>query len=157
MKTKQYFSAIIWIASLILIGSIIGSSTKYSVGTWYAQLQRSPLSPPNYVFGIAWTILYTMIAISGWIIWKQEGLKNLPNIKTLYIIQLILNWSWTPLFFTYQMIGAAFLCICLIIALVATIIFKSYTNLKIVSIFLTPYLLWLIFASHLNLYIWLYN
>lgn len=157
-KSKNYLKLIIWILALISIGSIIGSLTKSSTDSWYKTLNRSPLTPPNYVFGIAWTILYAMIATSGWLIWQEE--RNLPEIKSikiLYLLQLILNWSWTPLFFTYYLTGAALVCLITITILVATLIIKSYKKLKNASLLLVPYLLWLLFATHLNFYIWQYN
>lgn len=156
-KNKSYLSLIIWIASLILIGSSIGLLTKSSVDTWYITLNRSPLTPPNYLFGIAWSILYGMIATSGWLIWRSKPFASLHLIKILYVLQLLLNWSWTPLFFTYHLTGLALICLSLIIILVALLIMKSYKEINIAALLLIPYLLWLLFAAHLNFYIWQYN
>ena len=119
-KTKSYIHLIIWIAILLLISSIIGASTKSSVDTWYKTLNRSPLNPPNYLFGVAWSALYAMIAISGWIIWCSDSFTGLKTIKKLYISQLILNWSWAPLFFSYHLIGVSLICLCAIIILVVS-------------------------------------
>lgn len=157
IKTKEYLSLLIWIGSLIVIGSCLGILTKSGVDSWYITLDRSPLTPPNYIFGIAWTILYAMIATSGWIIWRSNQFAELNSIKNLYIFQLILNWSWTPLFFTYHLKGISLLCLSAIIALVALIIFKSYKKIRNAGLILIPYLLWLLFAAHLNFYIWQYN
>ena len=154
---KDYINLIIWITGLILIGSFIGNSTKNNIDSWYNTLDRSSLTPPSYIFSIVWTILYTLIAISGWIIWKAIPDKKIKAIKKIYISQLILNWSWTPLFFTCQLTGLSLLCVNSIILLVAMLIFKSYKTLKTVSLLLLPYLLWLMLASYLNFYIWLYN
>ncbi len=156
-KNKSYVKLIIWIVILMLIGSVIGASTKSDTDTWYKTLIRSPLTPPDYVFGIAWSILYAMIAISGWLIWEAKPFSNIKLIKGLYISQLILNWVWTPLFFSYHLTGLSLICIIMIITLVAILIFKAYKNLSSVSFLLIPYLLWLLFASHLNFYIWQYN
>jgi tryptophan-rich sensory protein len=109
-----------------LIGSIIGALTKSSVDTWYKTLNRSPLNPPNYLFGIAWSVLYAMIATSGWIIWRSDSFAALKTIKKLYVSQLILNWLWTPLFFSYHLTGVSLICLCSIIILVALLIMKSY-------------------------------
>lgn len=104
-QNKSYLSLAVWIIALILIGSSIGSFTKTEIHTWYSTLNRSPLTPINYVFPIAWTILYTIIAICGWLIWRTPIFPHLPLIKRLYVMQLIVNWSWTPLFFHYHLIG----------------------------------------------------
>lgn len=156
-EKRQYFQLLIWIMVLLFIGSLSGSMTNDSIKTWYLTLNRSPLTPPNYVFGIVWSLLYTMIAISGWLIWQAQSLAELTLAKRLYVLQLLLNWSWTPLFFGYQLTGAALICLTCTIIVVATLIIKIYQNLKVASVLLIPYLLWLLLAGHLNFYIWLYN
>lgn len=157
IENKHYIYLVIWITSLIFIGSIIGSFTRDEINTWYQTLNRSPLTPPNYIFPIAWTILYVMIAISGWMIWQAKQLLQLRSLKNLYLIQLILNWCWTPLFFKYHLTGLALICLLLIIIFVALLIFKSYQSIKTVAFLLIPYLLWLLFAGYLNLHIFIYN
>lgn len=156
-ENKSYIELTIWILTLMLVGSVIGSLTKNSVDTWYQTLSRSSLTPPDYVFGTAWSILYAMIAISGWFIWKAKSCPNIKLIKKLYISQLILNWCWTPLFFGYHLIGPSLICLTMITTLVTILIFKARKNISSASLLLIPYLLWLLFASYLNFYIWHYN
>lgn len=157
VRYKKYVSLMIWIISLLLVGYILGQLTKISVDVWYMTLNRSPLTPPNYTFGIAWSILYVMIAISGWLIWQSDCFPELNLIKRVYVSQLFLNWSWTPLFFTYHLTGLALMFISLIIICVAFLILKSYAKLKSTALLLTPYFIWLLFAAYLNFYIWQYN
>lgn len=159
MKTqnKQYLSLIIWIVALIVIGWIIGSVTKAEVNTWYSTLIRSPLSPPNYIFPIAWTILYTIIAICGWIIWHTSSFSGLLLIKNVYLIQLLLNWSWTPLFFSYHLTGYSLVNLLVMDIAVAMIMYLAHARIKAVSLLMIPYLLWILFATHLNFYIWQHN
>ncbi len=155
-KNKKYVSFLIWIVALVFIGALIGNITQPGVDVWYSTLHRSPLTPANYVFGIVWTILYIMLAISGWAIWSSTY-SNLALIKIAYILQLILNWSWAPLFFLYHQPGIALLCIGVIVALTLVIIFKTYHTLPLVSYLFMPYFVWVSFALYLNFYIWLYN
>lgn len=157
IQTKNYLSLIIWIAALILIGSLIGSLTKQEISTWYSTLNRSSLTPQNYVFPIAWTILYGAIGACGWIIWSTESCSYLSLIKSLYLIQLVLNWSWTPLFFYYHLTGFSLLILITMDILVGMIIYLAYPKIKSVSLLMIPYLLWILFASYLNFYIWQYN
>ena len=157
VENRNYVKLIIWILTLMLIGSVIGSLTESSVDTWYKTLTRSPMTPPNYVFGIAWSILYAMIAVSGWLIWEAKPCTDIKLIKRVYILQLILNWIWTPLFFIYHLTGISLFCLTIIIILVIVLIFKGYQNLSTISLLLIPYLLWLLFASYLNFYIWQHN
>ena len=156
-KDKNYVQLMIWIFTLMFVGSLIGRFTRSSTDTWYLTLNRSPLTPPDYVFGIAWSILYAMIAVSGWLIWGEKSYPNIELIKSLYISQLILNWMWIPLFFRYHFTGLALICLTMIITLVTILIFQAYRYLPSASLLLVPYLLWLLLAAHLNFYIWRYN
>lgn len=154
---ESYFSLIVWIGALILIGSLIGFFTQTDVDIWYKTLNRSPLTPPNYVFPIAWTILYGLIGATGWTIWKAPSFPERRLIKYLYIMQLLLNWSWTPLFFTLHLTGTSLICILVMDVVVASIVYLGYTKLRWASLLMIPYLLWILFATHLNFYIWQYN
>ncbi|MCD8525437.1 MAG: tryptophan-rich sensory protein [Gammaproteobacteria bacterium] len=156
-ENKNRLSLIIWIVALIVIGSVIGSLTKPEISTWYSTLHRSTLTPPNYVFPVAWTILYGIIGACGWLIWRASAFPNLSVIKTLYVAQLILNWSWTPLFFHYHLTGLSLLVLGLMDILVCALICIAYRRMRTVSLLMIPYLLWILFASYLNFYIWWYN
>lgn len=157
-KYKKYTSLLAWVFTLIFIGFIMGSSTKTGINSWYNDLNRSLISPPNYLFGVVWTILYAMIGFCGFLIWNHDkSFQKLRFIKILYIAQLTLNFSWTPLFFSYHLVGTALLCIMLMSIIVGFIIRLSYEKISIVSILMAPYLFWLLFATYLNFYIWLNN
>jgi tryptophan-rich sensory protein len=157
MKNKNYLALIIWTLGLIAIGGIIGSLTKPEIGVWYSALHRSTLTPPNYVFPVAWTILYATIGTCGWLIWGKSQFPRLNVIKTLYLAQLILNWSWTPLFFHYHLTGLSMIVLGVMDILVSALVWLACRKMKAVSLLMLPYLLWILFASYLNFYIWLYN
>jgi tryptophan-rich sensory protein len=142
---------------MITIGGVIGSFTKPEISSWYSTLHRSTLTQPNYVFPVAWTILYGIIGACGWLIWRASAFTKLSIIKTLYVAQLILNWSWTPLFFHYHLTGLSLLVLGLMDILVGALIFLPYPKIRTVSLLMIPYLLWTLFATYLNFYIWQYN
>jgi len=156
-ENKNYLSLIIWIVALIVVGGVIGSLTKPEISTWYSTLNRSILTPPNYVFPVAWTILYGIIGACGWLIWRASAFPKLSIIKILYVAQLILNWSWTPLFFHYHLTGLSLLVLVAMDILVVTIICLACRKIKAASLLMIPYLSWILFASYLNFYIWQYN
>jgi len=156
-STKNHLSLIIWIVGLIAIGSVIGSLTKPEISAWYSTLHRSALTPPNYVFPIAWTILYGIIGACGWLIWRPQAFPKLSIIKTLYVAQLILNWSWTPLFFHYHLTRLSLIVLVTMDILVCALIWLAYKKMRAVSLLMIPYLSWILFASYLNFYIWHYN
>lgn len=157
IQNKNHISLIIWIVALIAIGGVIGSLTKPEISTWYSTLNRSTLTPPNYVFPVAWTILYGIIGTCGWLIWRELLFPKLTAIKTLYVAQLILNWSWTPLFFHYHLTGLSLVVLVAMDILVCALICLAYRKIKVVSLLMIPYLSWILFASYLNFYIWQYN
>jgi benzodiazapine receptor len=154
---KNHLSLIIWIVALITIGGFIGSLTKPEISAWYRTLHSSTLTPPNYVFPIAWTILYGIIGTCGWLIWRKSQFPKPSIIKTLYVIQLILNWSWTPLFFHYHLTGLSLVVLGAMDILVGALICVAYPKIRAVSLLMIPYLLWILFATYLNFYIWQYN
>lgn len=156
-NTKTHLSLIIWIVALIVIGGVIGSLTKPEISTWYSALNRSPLTPPNYVFPIAWSILYGIIGTCGWAIWRTQSFPKLGAIKTLYVIQLILNWSWTPLFFHYHLTELSLIVLGAMDILAGILIYLTYPKIRAVSLLMIPYLSWILFASYLNFYIWWCN
>lgn len=157
IQNKTLFSLILWITGLIAIGALIGSLTKPEISTWYSELNRSTLTPANYVFPIAWTMLYGMLGGCGWLIWRESSYTKAPLIKILYVTQLILNWSWTPLFFHYHLTGFSLVVLVAMDILVCSLIFLAYRKTKVVSLLMIPYLSWILFASYLNFYIWQYN
>jgi tryptophan-rich sensory protein len=157
MHNKRHFSLIIWIVALIAIGGVIGSLTKPEINSWYSTLNRSTLTPPNYVFPLAWTILYGIIGTCGWLIWRKQSLPKLSIIKTLYVAQLILNWSWTPLFFGFHLTGLSLVVLIAMDILVCALICLAYPKIRAVSLLMIPYLSWILFATYLNFYIWWCN
>jgi benzodiazapine receptor len=157
MKTSSKPLLIVWIVALVTIGGVIGSLTNPEISTWYSILNRSALTPPNYVFPVAWTILYGIIGACGWLIWLQDSFKRQDVIKILYIVQLILNWSWTPLFFHYHLTGISLIFLVAMDILVGLIIGLSYKKIRLLSVLMIPYLIWIVFATYLNFYIWQYN
>ncbi len=156
-ENKNHLSLIIWIVALIAIGGVIGSLTKPEISTWYSTLNRSSITPPNYVFPVAWTILYGIIGACGWLILGEPSFPKLNTLKTLYVVQLILNWSWTPLFFHYHLTGLSLIILVFMDMLVGTLIWITYPKIRSVSLLMIPYLFWILFASYLNFYIWGHN
>jgi benzodiazapine receptor len=124
---------------------------------WYKQLKTAPWNPPDYVFGIVWPILYFLMFISFVMVFMDKKCYPYCYPMTIFIVQLILNLSWTTIFFTYRQIKFALFVLFLIfgLTLVTTILF--YKINKIAGLLLIPYLLWLCVAISLNSYIVAYN
>lgn len=125
-------------------------------GGWYAQLAKPAWTPPGWLFGPVWTVLYTMIGLSGWVAWKR-GVKLLEPAMVTYGAQLILNGLWSWLFFGLQRPGAALIEILVLwLAIAATIVLFRRRSIG-AALLLFPYLAWVFFASMLNAAIWMLN
>lgn len=138
-----------------LIGSIF---TFEAIPTWYAALIKPPFNPPNWVFGPVWTVLYTLMGISLFLVWKKgdKGF-NIKNAVIIFIIQLLLNAVWSAIFFGAKSVLSAFILISLLwIAILLTMIQFNKVS-KPAAYLLLPYLLWVSFASYLNLSIYILN
>ena len=137
--------------TLVLITLIVGSLASSNTGTdtWYQGLIKSDLNPPGYVFGIVWPILYLFMGITAW--------RNIDTIKIDFYIQLFLNAIWSWLFFSFQLPLVALFDIWLLIFINIKILFIVSKQDKIGAILYAPYILWLFFASYLNVFIVLNN
>lgn len=131
----------------IILIPIIGSITAlfFEAPIFYQELIKPPLSPPGYVFGIAWTFLYATLGATLYYLIKSQK----KNSITLFLLQLIVNFAWSFVFFNFQMFNLALIMILIILALTIKL---YYINRKTQYIYLIiPYILWLSFASYLNL------
>ena len=137
--------------TLVLITLIVGSLASSNTGTdtWYQGLIKSDLNPPGYVFGIVWPILYLFMGITAW--------RNIDTIKIYFYIQLFLNAIWSWLFFSFQLPLVALFDIWLLIFINIKILFIVSKQDKIGAILYAPYILWLLFASYLNVFIVINN
>ena len=135
----------------VIIAAAVGSMASTSAGTdsWYLSLDKSRLNPPSYVFGIVWPILYILMMVSAFLAHKK--------IFSIFIIQLIFNAAWSWLFFRFQMPLIALLDIYLLIAINIYILNLMYKENKLAFFLFIPYVIWISFASYLNLFIVINN
>lgn len=144
-------------AKSILIPVIIGGIVGILISNYidYDSLIKPFLAPPSIVFPIMWTILYILMGISYGIL-KSKNLLN-SEIKWIYYLQLFVNAMWSIIFFIWKWRFFTFLWIILLDVLVIILIIKFYQKNKISGLLQIPYLLWTLFASYLNLSIYLLN
>ena len=135
----------------VILAAAIGSMASTSAGTdsWYLLLDKSELNPPSYVFGIVWPILYILMIVSAFLAHKK--------IFSIFIIQLFFNAAWSWLFFRFQMPLIALLDIYLLIAINIYILNLMYKENKVAFFLFIPYVVWISFASYLNLFIVINN
>ena len=146
------------IAICQLAGAIGAFFTYESIPTCYAALQKPSFNPPNWIFGPVWTTLYTLMGISAFIIW-DKGLNNKNVRYAIYIfgIQLALNSIWPIIFFGLHLPLLAFFEIIILWVFILLSIIYFYKISKVASLLLIPYIMWVSFASILNLSISILN
>ena len=120
------------------------------MNTWYQELNRPYLTPPNWVFGPAWTILYIMIACSIIFYYKASAKEHAALTTVILIVHLIANFSWTPLFFGLKAPLFALLDIIVLDVTLLALIYLFWQASTVAAVLLIPYLVWVSFATYLN-------
>ena len=131
----------------MILGGLSSSDTANDL--WYQELNKSSLNPPGYIFGIVWPTLYLLMSISAF--------RTFSETRKLFLIQLFFNAIWSWLFFAFHMPVVALLNIWILIALNIKLFVKMLRLDSISGILFIPYIVWLCFASYLNLFIVLNN
>ena len=146
---KRIIYSLLPIVGGVLVGLIISGYMNYG------DMVKPPLSPPSYIFPIVWTILYILMGISYFIATKDK--ENDKDLNQIYILQLLVNFFWPIIFFVLKMYFTAFFWIILLLILVIIMIKELLKNNKISGCLQIPYLIWLLFATYLNIGIFLLN
>ncbi|MCC2098275.1 MAG: tryptophan-rich sensory protein [Hyphomicrobiales bacterium] len=136
----------------VVTGSVIGMVT--APGSWYVGLAKPPFNPPGYVFGPVWTLLYLMIGYAGWRVWREAPRSG---AMALWALQMLLNFAWSPVFFSLHAIGLALAIILLLLATILGFIASVWRGDRGAAVLFIPYATWVAFASVLNLAIWRLN
>ncbi len=132
---------------IVVMGGGIAIGTLTAPGAWYAALQKPVFNPPNWIFGPVWTVLYLVIAYVGWRVWRQE---NRFSLKHLWIVQMGLNFLWSPVFFAAQMPTLALAIILGLLLTILVFIRIAWRFDRLSALLFIPYVAWVGFASTLN-------
>lgn len=157
MANFNWVKLVVSVLFTVGIGSLGGLFTISEIPGWYAGLQKPSFNPPNWLFGPVWSMLYLLMGISFYLIWKQP-VSAVRNVGlTLFVIQFILNFFWSILFFNQHMIAAALLeMVFMWIFILLTMIWFAKLS-PTASWLLLPYLCWVSFATVLTAAIWKLN
>ena len=124
---------------------------------FYARLARPPWAPPADLFGPVWALLYVLMAIAAWLVWRSRGFSGAPVALALFVIQLVLNALWSWLFFAWRQGLPALIDIVLLAALVAATAAAFWRIRPLAGALLLPYLAWVLYAAALNYRVWQLN
>ena len=155
MKSFRKFAASL--AVCFGAGAVGGLFTATSVNSWYPGLSRPAFAPPNWVFAPVWNILYLLMAVSLYFVWSSDGQKTKKRALMVFAFQLVLNMTWSAVFFGLRSPAGGFLVILILIAAILCNIFLFGRISRKSAMLLLPYLCWVGFASYLNYGYWILN
>jgi tryptophan-rich sensory protein len=160
--TGQIMKTYLMLAGFLLLCFAVagagGYVTSTSVSSWYPTLNKPSWTPSGRTIGLVWNVLFLLMAISGWLVWKQSGLTSTTRVAfTFFAIQLALNLLWSVCFFGLRSPGLAMLELPLLEASVITTLIYFWRISWVPGLMLVPYALWVVFAGVLNFMFWWLN
>ena len=159
MQTSSIIAIVLFPVLVLIFGSLGAIFTVKKIKTWYKDLNKPKLNPPDWIFGPVWTILYIMIGFSGWVFWEKKLNFEQDDIAAwfFYFFQLLLNFIWTPVFFGLNYLFISLIIIVLLDISVLVNIILFFLKSSLAGGLLIPYIFWISFATYLNLSIWYLN
>lgn len=153
--------SLIFAAAFVIFCEMVGAAGSYftiqQIPTWYAGLAKPAFNPPNWLFGPVWTLLYALIGIAGWRLWREDPSPVRNRAVWLWAVQLGLNAVWTPVFFGAHAMLAALVIIVLLDLVVIALLPHAFRVCTVAGALLLPYLAWILFATALNEELWRLN
>ncbi|HDS1101870.1 MULTISPECIES: TspO/MBR family protein [Stenotrophomonas] len=154
--STQALGALGWF-TITFAAAALGAWASTSAASFYATLALPAWAPPASLFGPVWTLLYAMMAVAAWLVWRERGTAATRPALTLYLLQLGVNALWSWLFFGWRLGALALVDILLLVMLVVATLIAFARIRALAAVMLLPYLGWITFASTLNLAVWRAN
>lgn len=155
-KSNQMLGLVGWLV-ITFLAAAVGGAASVNAGSFYTQLVLPGWAPPSSWFGPVWTVLYTLMGIAAWLVWRAAGFREAPGALTLFLVQLAPNALWSWLFFGWRRGALAFADILLLWILIVATVIAFWRVRVLAAALLVPYLLWVSFASALNYAVWKLN
>jgi tryptophan-rich sensory protein len=153
---RQTIGLIGWLL-LCFAAAAIGALASVEAATYYQQLVQPSWAPPSAVFGPMWSVLYALMGIAAWLVWREGGWQLRRGVLMLFVTQLTVNALWSWLFFAWHHGALAFADIVLLWLLIVSTVVGFYRVRPLAGALLVPYLCWVSFASALNFAVWQLN
>lgn len=153
---RQILGLLGWLA-ITFAAAALGGFASADAGAFYRELIRPGWAPPSWLFAPAWSLLYLLMGIAAWLIWRKHGFRKAYAALSLYLIQLAANALWTWLFFVWHLGAFAFGEILILWALILCTVVAFWRVRPIAGALLLPYLAWVTFASALTYSVWKRN
>jgi tryptophan-rich sensory protein len=135
----------------------VGGVASAQAGDFYQMLERPAWAPPGWVFAPVWTVLYALMGVAAWLVWRERGFSGAPAALSLFLAQLALNALWTWLFFAWRLGAAAFVEVLVLLAAILLTLGMFWRVRALAGVLLVPYAAWVTFASALTYAVWQLN
>jgi tryptophan-rich sensory protein len=145
-----------WLAATFATGAV-GGVASVNAPSFYGQLVQPAWAPPAWLFGPVWSVLFVLMAVSAWLVWRKHGFRGAGVALGLFVAQLLANALWSWLFFAWQQGAMAFIEIIVLWVLIAVTLRAFWRLHRVAALLLVPYLAWVSFAAVLNLALWRLN
>lgn len=155
-KQRQVFGLISWFF-VSFAASAVGAVASIQAKSFYGQLVQPAWAPSPSVFGPVWTVLYALMAIAAWLVWRSGGFSAHRQALTLFLVQLAFNALWSWLFFAWKLGGVALADILVLWIFIILTLVSFWRVRPLAGVLLIPYLLWVSFAFALNFSLWQLN
>ncbi len=153
---SQTIGLVGWLA-IVFVAAAVGAAASIEASTFYAQLVRPPWAPPASAFGPVWSVLYLLMGIAAWLVWRERQASNLVAALTLFMAQLCANALWSWLFFAWRNGALAFAEVLGLLALIAANVVFFWRISRLAGALMLPYLAWVCLASALTWSVWQSN
>jgi tryptophan-rich sensory protein len=158
IRTQDIVGLVVAVAIPLAVGAVGGVATSSSVSTWFPTLAKPPWNPPNWLFGPVWTLLYVLMGVAVWLVWRKGF--DAPGVRSaliLFGVQLLFNLGWSVVFFGLRRVGWGLIEIVVTWVLILATLIAFYRLRPAAGWLLAPYQLWVTFATALNASIWWLN
>lgn len=157
MKWRKWKPYILWIGIIEVVGALSGFISRNGMQLYKTAITKPPLSPPAWLFPVVWVILYALMGISAYRVYSTPQSSERSRGLNLFVVQLIVNFFWSPIFFNAMAFGFAAIWLVLLWILVLWMILTFRKADPVAAWLQIPYLIWLTFAAYLNFGVWLLN
>lgn len=152
----EWGGLVLWVAASLATGAVGALATR-NARAFYAVLAKPKWAPPGSLFGPVWTVLYLLMGIAAWLVWRVTGWTGASGALSLFIVQLLVNAAWSWIFFAWRRGALAFADILLLVCLIVATIAAFGRVDRTAALLLLPYLSWVLFATALTYTIWRAN
>ena len=153
---NQALGLVGWLLITFIAGGV-GAIASVNAQAFYGQLTQPAWAPPAWLFGPVWSVLYIMMGVAAWLVWRGHGFQNASRALTLFLVQLAANSLWTWLFFAWHQGAMAMAEIVVLWLLIVSTIVSFWSLQRMAALLLLPYLAWVSFATALTWAMWQLN